>query len=81
VRESGQAIWWHKSAQLAAGVVAAALLVAVIPLTGWLDGVAVLGLPLGYLLFALPFPLAIAGVIFWFSDHQRAYDHRYDVID
>lgn len=81
LRESGQSIWWRKSSQLAAAIVAGAVVFALLPLTGHFDTATLLGLPLSYFLFAVPFPLVIAGAIFWFSDTQHAYDHRFDVND
>jgi putative solute:sodium symporter small subunit len=81
MRESGQDIWWRKTGQLAgeilAGVIGVSLVAAVVAAMS--GGTSILGLPLGYVLFAIAAPLLILLAIFWFAERQRRFDDRYDV--
>jgi len=80
VRQSGQEVWWRKSAQLAVLTLA---VTTALGLTPWLltaiQSRSVLGMPLPYFLLVLALPIAILIVIFWFARRQSALDHRYDV--
>lgn len=81
MREGGQDIWWRRTSRLAALVVAAAVAFAASPLLlpGVFSGRSLLGLPLGWLVFAEAFPIVALVAVFWLADRQQTLDHRYDV--
>jgi putative solute:sodium symporter small subunit len=81
VREGGQDIWWRRTGRLAALVVAATVAFAASPLLlpGVFSGRSLLGLPLGWFVFAEAVPIVALIAVFWLADRQRTFDHRYDV--
>lgn len=81
MRGDGQTAWWQETSVLAGGIVAGAIVAALIPilLSRLLGDTVILGLPVPLFLLALAVPLAALGGIFWFSRRQNALDHRYDV--
>lgn len=81
MRGDGQAAWWEETAILAGGLIAGAVVIALLPIliSRFLGNTLILGLPVPLFLLALAVPLAALGGIFWFARRQNALDHRYDV--
>jgi putative solute:sodium symporter small subunit len=83
VTDPDQTVWWPRTAQLAAAVLAGFAAVASVPLlfAARFNRGTFVGLPFGDFLIGLATPVALAAAIFWFAHHQRALDHLHDVVD
>ena len=71
---------WKATGALAAGLVAAGILLALAPVmvSSLTDRLLILGLPTSYFLAGVIVPLLFAVAIFWSASSQNRIDRRYD---
>ena len=80
--ESGEKVRWEATIELAIGVVAAAVIVALTVVLAPLFGSEpILGLPPRYLLAGLIAPLLLVFAVFWLAERQDKIDRRSDAAE